>query len=198
MPFTPYHFGPSVFVGLALRRWLDIPVFVLANVIVDIEVLVIGALRLGWHRHRYAHTLLIGACFGIIWAVAAYPAHPLFEKLMQVLHIPYETNFWKMLASGILGVWFHVLIDGIYHWDIPMFWPSKAKPLFNIIPHDWVKPICVVFFCAALIPYAFAAKSYSKETTPTESEQRFDRLTILSEVERKQKSTHADSNSKRN
>jgi len=185
MPFTPYHFGPSVFVGLALRRWLDIPVFVLANIIVDIEVLVIAVLGLGRPQHRYAHTLLIGACVGVIWAVAAYPARPLFERLMQLLRIPYETNFWKMLISGVLGVWFHVLIDSIYHWDVPMFWPSKARPLFNIIPHDWIKPICVVFFCAALIPYAFAAKSYSEETKPAESEQ-------------KQKSIHADSNSKRN
>jgi len=185
MPVTPYHFGPSVFVALSLRRWLDVPVFVLANIIVDIEVLVIAVLGLGWPKHRYAHTLLIGAAVGIIWAVAAYPARPLLERLMQVFHIPYETNFWKMLASGVLGVWFHVLIDGIYHWDIPVFWPSKARPLFNIVPHDWIKPICVIFFCAALIPYTFAAKSYSKETKPAESEQ-------------KQKSIHADSNSKRN
>ncbi len=184
MPVTPYHFGPSVFVSLIFRRWLDVPVFVLANIIVDIEVPVIAALGLGWPRHRYAHTLLIGAVVGIVWAVAAYPARPLFERLMQLLRIPYEANFWKMLISGVLGVWFHVLIDSIYHWDVPMLWPSKAKPLFNIIPHDWIKPICVIFFCAALIPYAFAAKSYSKETKPIESEQ-------------KQKSTDAVSNNKR-
>jgi len=48
MPFTPYHFGPSGFWGLAFRKWLDLPVFVLANVIVDIEVLVIWFFGLGW------------------------------------------------------------------------------------------------------------------------------------------------------
>ena len=73
MPITPYHFGPSGFVGLALRKWLDIPVFVLANVVVDIEVLVIRLLGLGWPAHRYSHTLLIGAVVGAIWGVAAYP-----------------------------------------------------------------------------------------------------------------------------
>jgi len=184
MPFTPYHFGPSVFAGLIFRRWLDVPGFVLANVIGDSEVLGIAGLGLGRPQHRYAHTLLIGAGLGIIWAVAAYPARPLFEKLMQLFHVSYETSFYKMLVSGVLGVWFHVLIDGIYHWDVPMLWPSKAKPLFNIIPHDWIKPICVIFFFAALIPYTFAAKSYPKETKPAESEQ-------------KQKSTDAVSNNKR-
>ncbi len=169
MPFTPYHFGPSGFVGLVFRKWLDIPVFVLANVIVDIEVLVIAALGLGWPKHRYAHTLLIGAIVGIIWAVAAYPARPLFQKLMKLLRIPYKTNFRKMLVSGVLGVWLHVLIDGIYHWDVRVFWPSNAKLLFNIIPHGWIKPICAAFFFAALIPYAFAVKSYSKQTQGPES-----------------------------
>ena len=41
MPFTPYHFGPSGFVGLVFGKWIDLPVFVLANVIVDVEVLVV-------------------------------------------------------------------------------------------------------------------------------------------------------------
>ncbi|MHC4299546.1 MAG: hypothetical protein ACYS7Y_19890 [Planctomycetota bacterium] len=36
MPFTPYHFGPSGCVGLILRKWIDVPVFVLTNVIIDI------------------------------------------------------------------------------------------------------------------------------------------------------------------
>ena len=44
MPFTPYHFGPSGFFGLALKKWIDLPVFLLANVIIDVEVLLIPAL----------------------------------------------------------------------------------------------------------------------------------------------------------
>ena len=41
MPFTPYHVGPSGFVGLVFGKWIDLPVFVLANVIVDVEVLAV-------------------------------------------------------------------------------------------------------------------------------------------------------------
>ncbi|MHC4544154.1 MAG: hypothetical protein ACYSYL_06435 [Planctomycetota bacterium] len=110
MPFTPYHFGPSGFIGLALRKWLDIPVFVLANVIVDLEVL----LGHGYPIHRYFHTLLIGAAAGILWATVAYPLRNLFKMIMQTLRIPYQTSFLKMLISGVLGVWLHVVIDSIY------------------------------------------------------------------------------------
>lgn len=47
MPITPYHFGPDGFVGLLFKRWLDPPVFVLANVVVDLEVGTIALLHLG-------------------------------------------------------------------------------------------------------------------------------------------------------
>ena len=162
MPFTPYHFGPSGFVGLVLRKWLDIPVFVLANVVVDIEVLVIGLLGLEWPVHRYSHTLLIGAVVGVIWAVVAYCLRHFFKKIMRTLCIPYETGFWKMVVSGVLGVWLHVVIDAIYHWDVQIFWPSKAKPLYGLISQGWVKVICVAFFFAALILYMIVAVSYAK------------------------------------
>jgi len=159
MPFTPYHFGPSGFIGLVFRRYIDIPVFVLVNVIVDIEVLFSD----GYPVHGYCHTLLVGAVVGVIWAVAAYPLRHLFKRAMQILRIPYQTGFWKMVVSGVLGAWLHVAIDGIYHWDVRMFWPSKAKPLYELLSKGQVETICIAFFFAALIPYAIAFVSYIKQ-----------------------------------
>lgn len=165
MPFTPYHFGPSGFIGLALRKWIDIPVFVLANVIVDVEVLVIRLLGAGWPIHRYAHTLLLGTAVGIIWAVAAYRLRNLFKSLMQTLRIPYEPKFWKMFISGILGVWLHVVLDAIYHGDVRLFWPNKARPLYKLITHQQLEALCLAFVLAAIILYIFAAiGSFKKES----------------------------------
>jgi hypothetical protein len=39
MPFTPYYFGPNGFVGLVFKKLLDLPVFILSNIIIDFEVL---------------------------------------------------------------------------------------------------------------------------------------------------------------
>ncbi len=159
MPCTPYHFGPSGFVALILRKYIDVPVFILANVIVDIEVLLYDH----WPIHRYVHTLLIGALAGILWGLAAYPFRNLFKKIMQVFHVPYKTGFWKMLISGVLGVWFHVLIDAVYHWDVNIFWPSKVKPLYNLLTKQQVKIMCLTFFIWAFISYIFAVKSYLQQ-----------------------------------
>jgi membrane-bound metal-dependent hydrolase YbcI (DUF457 family) len=168
MPFTPYHFGPSAFIGLVFRKWLDIPVLVLANVIVDVEALVIHLFRLGYPSHRYCHTLLIGAGLGLLWGASAYPLRHLFKWLMQILRIPYQTGFWKMLISGVLGVWLHVLIDSIYHWDIMAFWPSHARLPHRLLNPQQVEVVCLAFFAAAIIVYMIMLiLSYKSKTDRT-------------------------------
>jgi len=157
MPFTPYHFGPSGFVGLVFRKWLDIPVFVLANVIVDVEVLFAE----GWpyHRHWHWHTLLVGGVVGAAWAVTAYPLRNLFKKIMRIFRLPYATGFWKMVFSGVLGVWLHVLIDSIYHYDVQIFWPLKSNPLYRVLAPKTVLLICVISFIPVIVLYVITVRS---------------------------------------
>jgi len=157
MPFTPYHFGPSAFLGLIFRKWIDIPVFVLANVIVDIEVLVVKLFKLGWPWHRYCHTLLIGGAVGVAWAMVAYPLRGWFAEIMKIVRLPHQSSLWKMIISGVLGVWFHVVIDAVYHLDVKLFWPGKARPLWNLLSHAQVEGICIDFYIAVVILYAAIA-----------------------------------------
>ena len=163
MPYTPYHFGPSGFIGLVFKKYIDIPVFVSANVVVDVEVLVIGLLGLGRPIHRYAHTLLIGAVVGAVWGLAAYPLRRFFKKIMTVLRLPYQTSLGKMLISGILGVWLHVLIDSVYHYDVRLFGPSRVKPLYELLTKQQVKTLCIGFFVLAFIEYSLIVKSRMKQ-----------------------------------
>lgn len=162
MPITPYHFGPSGFVGLVFRKWLDIPVFMLANIVVDIEVLFWEH----WPKHRYVHTLLIGAAAGILWGVAAYPLRNFFKKIMRFFRLPYQTSFLKMLISGVLGIWFHLLIDAFYHWDVRLFWPSRITPLYGLISKRQVEAVCLAFFIPAFIVYAIAVLSSIQKDKP--------------------------------
>lgn len=170
MPFTPYHFGPSGFLALLFRKWIDLPVFVLANVAVDLEVLIIGMLGLKWPYHRYAHTLLIGAAVALLWALAAYPLRNLFKYLMNLIRLPYRTGFFKMLISAVLGVWLHVLIDATYHYDVRLFWPARQRPIYKLITHSQLKTACMVFFAAALIIYIIILLSSKKQNRPQKTE----------------------------
>lgn len=162
MPFTPYHFGLHGFVGLVFKKWLDLPVLILANVIIDVEVLFsiekYTGLLTHWnfpHRVFHFHTLLVGGIVGMLFGLALFPLRGIFKKIMNLLQLSYSPTALKMAAAGLLGVWLHVLVDGIYHWDVQMFWPNKnARPLWNILSQSRVRQLCIAFWLAAAALYA--------------------------------------------
>lgn len=155
MPFTPYHFGPSGFVGLLAGKWLDLPVFVLANVVIDVEVLVVGTFW-GWPMHRYMHTLLIGSAVGALWGLVAFLFRGFFARIMRFLFLPYKTNLLKMVISGALGAAFHVLVDAVYHYDVAAFWPWKprpSRPIWGLLNQEQVVLTCEVFIGLSILLY---------------------------------------------
>ena len=58
MPFTPFHIGPHATVGLALQNYIDVPVFITANVAVDLEPLFVILFKPDYPLHGYFHSLL--------------------------------------------------------------------------------------------------------------------------------------------
>jgi membrane-bound metal-dependent hydrolase YbcI (DUF457 family) len=151
MPFTAYHFGPAGFIGLVFKRWVDLPVFLLANAAIDIEVLIIYLLGLSWPHHRFCHTFIGGAVVGAALAAVCFPVRGVFKKVMSVFRLKYETTFAKMLVWSILGVWFHIFIDAMDHWDVRPFWPYGKNPLWRIIADRQIRIICLAFWAAALV-----------------------------------------------
>ena len=136
MPFTPYHFGPSGFVGLLFRRWIDVPVFVAANVLIDVEVIADGYIEPGWPVHQlwHFHTLLIGGLVGAVFGLCVFYLKPLrwcSEKSMSLLGLSGKATLLSMALAGLLGACFHVLIDSCYHYDVQIFWPHAKNPVFH-------------------------------------------------------------------
>ncbi|MGD9109508.1 MAG: metal-dependent hydrolase [Phycisphaerales bacterium] len=161
MPFTPYHFGLHGFVGLVFKKWLDLPVLVLANVIIDAEVLFRIEKYTGplthWnfpHRVFHFHTLLVGGFVGILFGLAMFPLRGVFKRAMNLFKLSYSPTALKMAVSGLLGALLHILVDGMYHWDVQMFWPDKnARPLWNILTQNQVRELCIAFWFLAIALY---------------------------------------------
>ena len=63
MPFTPFHFGPGLFVKAWGPRRFWLTSFVVANILIDVEVLYFL-----WRNdppiHRYLHTYVGGIAMG--------------------------------------------------------------------------------------------------------------------------------------
>jgi hypothetical protein len=151
MPYTPLHLGPSGVAALLFPKKIDVPVFLLVNIVVDLEVWVASALRTGPLPIRYGHTLLIAGAAGLAFGAAAYPLKGLFSRAMEKLRLHYETSFKKMALSGLLGAWLHVLIDGLYRSNVVLFWPSTLSNPFCRFDKVQVETACLIMLVIALI-----------------------------------------------
>ncbi len=178
MPFTPYHFGPSGFVGLLFRRWIDVPVFVTANVLIDVEVLADGYIAPGWPVHQlwHFHTLLIGGLAGAVFGLCVYYLRALrwcSETSMSLIGLPGKATMRSMVLAGLLGACLHVLIDSCYHYDIQVFWPHPKNPMYHWIRslsaggyrgiQQQVRLWCVIFWVLMVGLYVWLRVRHAKK-----------------------------------
>jgi membrane-bound metal-dependent hydrolase YbcI (DUF457 family) len=153
MPFTPFHFGPTATIGLLARKCIDLPVFVLVNVAIDVESLLVMLFGFNYPLHGYCHTFLIGSLVGAIFAILAYLSRRFILRIMTTISLPYETSFKKIFFSSLLGVWFHVLLDAPIYPDIRPFYPYSSNPLYGIVSLITMYLICSIFFIPAIFLY---------------------------------------------
>lgn len=178
MPYTPYHFGPSGVLGLSLRRWIDFPVFMLANVLVDMSVIgdrLFTAPNDGAvHQFLHFHTLLVGGLVGLGFGAAVYYirlSRRLCEIGMQWMGLAYRASLKKMLLAGVLGAWFHVGIDSLHHGDVQILWPlftdNPVKDFlngrdnrYNPYLREWVVRACLLSWAMFVVQYGLMMNAF--------------------------------------
>ena len=171
MPFTPYHFGPALGFGLPLRKYIHVPTFVLANVVVDVEPFLVLVLGSRSPLHGYLHTFLLASFLGLVLGCAMFLLEKIFHPLFKTLLLEEDQTLGlrSFLAPGFLGTVLHVLLDSPLYSDIQPFYPLTINPLYNPGLTPEVYSFCVwmgilgIMFYACLL--AFSAYSrFQKET----------------------------------
>jgi membrane-bound metal-dependent hydrolase YbcI (DUF457 family) len=155
MPFTPFHFGPHACVSLPLYRHIDVPIFISANIAIDLEPLIVMIYNFDYPLHGYCHTLLIGSFVGFVFATAAFPLRHFIREGMSFIRLPYKPTYLKMLFSGILGAWLHILFDAVLYLDIRPFFPFQGNPLYGILTHKDMYVLCLVCYAPALLLFLY-------------------------------------------
>jgi len=156
MPFTPFHFGPGAVIGMPLSRHLDPFTFVLASVAMDLEPLSVMVLHLHYRLHGYVHTFMGAALLGTVWGVSVWLCRrPLQQLLRNGFKIPFTPSKRKMVLSGVLGSWFHVLLDAPLYKDITPFYPFHGNPLYGLVGHGAMYLFCALCFIPAMGLYLY-------------------------------------------
>ncbi|MCW4029656.1 MAG: DUF4184 family protein [Candidatus Bathyarchaeota archaeon] len=176
MPFTPFHLGPALAVGLPLRRYLHAPTFIVANVILDVEPFLVLVLGLPYPLHGYLHSLLLASAVGLALGAVMFwiekPLQPFYQKIQLETRKPLKLR--SFLLAGVLGAWLHVLLDAFLYSEMEPFYPWTANPMLQAgigSPEEYL--LCVylgifgVAYWAALIAYSSYQTNKKQSAVPS-------------------------------
>ncbi len=156
MPFTPFHLGPALAIGLPLRRYIHVPTFVVANVIVDLEPLLVLVLNLQYPLHGYLHTFVGALALGLALGYAMYVSERWLGSLWRkMVLVPETLGLRAFIMAGISGTLLHVLLDSPLYHDIKPLYPISLNPLYSPSLTPLIYRACVFTAIAGLTYYFY-------------------------------------------
>jgi membrane-bound metal-dependent hydrolase YbcI (DUF457 family) len=151
MPFTPLHFGPGFLIKSIVRRHFSFLVFMLSQIIIDLETLwnmMRDEPRLHYIFHSFMGSLIpamitILLARPLFWVVKFFTGPPRYIG-QEASSVNYP-DFPVILISTLVGVWSHVFLDAIMHWDVTPFIPwSQINPFRPLVSVDALHLGCVL------------------------------------------------------
>jgi len=153
MPLTPFHWGPSSWIGLLLFKVFDFTTLLVASVIVDIEPFCILLFNLGYPYHRFFHTFLGGSIVAILTAVVLYFLRTKIKKIMAIFKLAQDSSFKKILWTSFFGVYFHILLDSFINRDVKPFYPLEGNPFLGLFSISQIYIFCGLSFLVGILLY---------------------------------------------
>jgi hypothetical protein len=133
MPFTPFHLGPALGLGVPLRKYIHAPTFILANVIIDIEPFLVILFNLRYSLHGYLHTFFSASFLGLALGYIMFFFERFCYPLYRILYLEpiNNLNLKSFMLASVSGTILHVLLDSPLYSDIHPFYPLITNPLYN-------------------------------------------------------------------
>lgn len=153
MPFTPYHFGPALLIGVLLFPFIDFATIVVASVILDLEPLAVILFNLPMPLHAFFHTYLGATIVAIILAIGIYPFRKYLNKLVALFGLRQESSFRHIIPASIIGTYSHVLLDSFLYAEMNPFFPFLGNPFVGLLTGGFVYNLCLVFGIIGIFAY---------------------------------------------
>lgn len=155
MPFTPYHLGPSSWIGLVFFRVFDFSTLLISSVIVDIEPLCVLVFNLNYPLHGFFHSFLGGSVAAILTSIILYLLKGEIKKIMAIFKLAQDSSFKKILWTSFFGIYFHILLDSPLYRDIRPFYPMRNNPLYGLFSSQQIYFFCSLSFLLGILLYLF-------------------------------------------
>jgi len=155
MPFTTFHFGPALLFGLLLFRYLDLPTFLVSNVILDVEPFLILYLGLSGPLHGPFHSYTLGALVALGTALGMLLMKPITRPVMSLFQLRQESTPKRIFVTALLGIYLHVTLDAFLYPEMRLLYPLQFNPLLDLVSSGSVYLFCSLSFFPGLALYAY-------------------------------------------
>ena len=153
MPFTPYHFGPGLLLGIALFPFVDLSTLIIASVILDIEPLLVMRLNLPFPVHGILHTYLGATIVAIVLSFALLPMRSHFDKIVSLFGLHQETSFRHILPASFIGTYAHVFLDSVIYYEMSPLFPLIGNPFVGMLPVAVIYDTCAYLGMLGFVLY---------------------------------------------
>lgn len=147
MPLTPFHLGPGLLIGLLFFSCIDLPTFLIASVIVDIEPILVLAFDLDYPLHGFFHSLLGGTLAALLLAAVMSRLRANLSPLLTFFKLDQKPSFKSILAGSLSGIYIHILLDSRMHRDIRPFFPLAYNPFLSSSALAGLSVYLLCFWC---------------------------------------------------
>ena len=153
MPFTPFHWGPSSWIGMVLFRFFDLPTLFVARVVVDIEPFCVLQFDLDYPLHGFFHSFLGGSIFAVLTATTVFFLKDYIKRVMTRFKLEQNSSFKKILWTSFFGVYSHILLDAPLYADIRPFYPLQYNPFYGLFSSQFIYFFCGLSFIVGISIY---------------------------------------------
>ena len=172
MPITPFHFGPGFLVKSVLSKYFSFRIFVLSNIIIDLEPLYF-ILTNQYPLHRFFHTYLGATVAAVAFIVIGRPLCYWLTGRWNMLLKSFKIDNRKipmlaLIVSAFIGTYSHVFLDSIMHQDLHPFYPwSQSNGLLHILSYGQLHLFCVLTGIIGIVIYAVRKRAQNIWTNVT-------------------------------
>jgi len=153
MPFTPYHVGPALLIAFILYPFLDVPTFVIANIVLDVEPLLVILFDLPQPLHGPFHSLTLSIPVALLLGVLVHGFRRITGPIVVDRRLPQDPTFRDLIKTSVIGVWIHVVLDAFLYPELKLLYPLSWNPLLGLVPPTIVTTFCVASFLASFPVY---------------------------------------------
>lgn len=155
MPFTPFHFGPGILLGLFLLKKIDFPTFLAANIIIDWRAFLVFFGLWNGPLHGWVHTYIGATIMAIILGSVMLYIRPLIDKQLREMKIVQEVTKGKIFLASFSGTFLHVTLDAFHHPYMQTFMPLDSRPLYGLMSTNEVRLVTFTMLLLSFPVYLY-------------------------------------------